>query len=66
MEVQAQYEKKLKDMKRQRQQLEEDFENAREQWRAERRNLNNEIEQLEEAAEQAREAAKRRISDELQ
>ena len=66
MEVQAQYEKKLKDMKRQRQQLEEDFENAREQWRAERRNLNNEIEQLEEAAEQAREAAKQQISDELQ
>ena len=65
MEVQAQYEKKLKDTKRQRQQIEEDFENAREQWRAERRNLNNEIEQLEEAAEQAREAAKQQIADEL-
>jgi class 3 adenylate cyclase len=65
-EVQAQYEKKLKDMRRQRQQLEEDFENAREQWRAERRNLNSEIEQLEEAAELAREAAKQQISEELQ
>jgi hypothetical protein len=53
-------------MRRQRQQLEEDFENAREQWRAERRNLNSEIEQLEEAAELAREAAKQQISEELQ
>lgn len=65
-EVQAQYEKKLKEMKRLQEQLEEDYENAREQWRTERRNLNGEIEQLEEAAERAREAAKLQVSEDLQ
>ncbi len=65
-EVQAQCEKKLKDMKRQQEQLEEEFENTRDQWRAERRNLNGEIEQLEESAERAREAAKQQVSEDLQ
>jgi class 3 adenylate cyclase len=65
-EVQAQYEKKLKEMGRIHAQLEEEFENARDQWRNERRNLNNEIEQLEEAVERARETAKQQVSDDLQ
>jgi class 3 adenylate cyclase len=65
-EVQAQYEKKLKELKRQHEQLEEEFESARELWRAERRNLNSELDQFEEAAEQAREIAKQQVSDELQ
>ena len=65
-EVQSQYEKKLKEMKRVHAQLEEEFENAREQWRTERRNLNSEIEQLEETTERAREVAMQQVSDELQ
>jgi class 3 adenylate cyclase len=65
-EVQTQYEKKLRELKRQREQLEEEFEIAREQWRTERRNLNSEIEQLEETAEQAHEIAKQQLADELQ
>jgi class 3 adenylate cyclase len=65
-QVQAQYEKRLRDAKRLQQQLEEDLETARDQWRAERRNLNNEIEQLEEAAERARQVAKAQASEDLQ
>jgi class 3 adenylate cyclase len=65
-QVQVQYEKKLKDMKRQQEILEEEFENARDQWRSERRNLNGEIEQLEESAERARQAAREQVSDDLQ
>ncbi len=65
-EVQAQYEKKFKELKRQQDELEEEFENARDQWRVERRNLNAEIEQLEEAAERARQSARAQISDDMQ
>ena len=65
-QVQAQYEKKLKDMRKVQEQLEEEFEIARDQWRAERRNLHGEIEQLEEAAERARQAARQKASDDLQ
>jgi class 3 adenylate cyclase len=65
-EVQTRYEKRFKDLKRQQDQLEEEFENSREQWRAERRNLNTEIEQLEEAVERARQAAKAQLSEDLQ
>ncbi len=65
-ELQAQFDKKLKDAKRQFEKLEEDMENSREQWRAERRNLTAEIEQLEESVEQAREGARQRVSEDLQ
>ncbi len=65
-QVQAQYEKKLKDMKKMQDELEEDFETARDQWRAERRNLHGEIEQLEGAAERARQGARQQVSDDLQ
>jgi class 3 adenylate cyclase len=65
-EVQAQYERKFKDLKRQQDQLEEEFENARDQWRNERRNLNAEIEQTEEAAERARISARAQVSDDMQ
>ena len=65
-QVQAQYEKKLKDARKLREQLEEDFDVAREQWRTERRNLNSEIEQLEEAVERARQSAKVHASEDLQ
>ena len=65
-QVQTKYELKLKDLKKQQEQLEEDFETARDQWRAERRNLNAEIEQLEENAERARQAAQAQASEDLQ
>ena len=65
-QVQAQYEKKLKEAKKLQQQLEEDLETARDQWRGERRNLNGEIEQLEEAVERALQAAKAQASKDLQ
>ena len=65
-QVQAQYEKKFRDLKKQQDELEEEFEKARDQWRAERRNQNSEIEQLEEAAERARQAARAQVSDDLQ
>jgi class 3 adenylate cyclase len=57
-QVQAEYQKKFKDLKKQQQQTEEDFEAARDQWRAERRNLNREIEQLEDSVERARQTVK--------
>lgn len=65
-EVQVRYEKRFKDIRKQQEQLEEEFENSRDQWRAERRNLNTEIEQLEEAVERARQAARAQLSEDLQ
>jgi class 3 adenylate cyclase len=65
-EVQSQFEGKLKEARRQYEQLEEDFENARETWRGERRNLTAEIEELEESVELAREGARQEVSDALQ
>ena len=65
-QVQTKYELKLKDLRKQQEQLEEDFETARDQWRTERRNLNVEIEHLEENVEQARQAAQAQASEDLQ
>jgi class 3 adenylate cyclase len=65
-EVQARYEKQLKDYKKQHDGLEDDFEQARDQWRAERRNFNAEIEGLEEAVERARQGAREQLSTDLQ
>src|SRR6267142_1601310 len=65
-QVQTKYELKLKDLRKQQEQLEEDFETARDQWRTERRNLNVEIEQLEENVERARQAAQAQASEDLQ
>jgi class 3 adenylate cyclase len=65
-QIQAQYERKFKDLKRVQEQIEEDLETARGQWRAERRNLTAEIEQLEEAADRARQGARQQLSEDLQ
>jgi class 3 adenylate cyclase len=65
-EVQVRFEKRFKEQKKQQELLEEDFENARDQWRAERRNLNAEIEQLEESIERARQTARAQLSEDLQ
>src|SRR5579872_3372598 len=46
-EVQAEYELRLREMRRLKNQAEEELENAAERWRAERRRLNAEIDRLE-------------------
>ena len=65
-QVQTQYEKRFKDLRKQQDELEETFEKARDQWRTERRNLTGEIERLEESMERARQAARAQTSEELQ
>jgi class 3 adenylate cyclase len=65
-EVSKQFERKLKDIKRQNDLLEEELETAREQGRAERRRLTTEIEELEESLERAREGGRQQIAEELQ
>jgi class 3 adenylate cyclase len=65
-EVQKQFEAKLKDLRRQKEQIEEELETSREQWRSERRRLTKEIEELEAEGERGKEVAGHRVSDELQ
>ena len=65
-QVQTQYEKRFKDLRKQQDELEETFEKARDQWRTERRNLTGEIERLEESMERARQAARAQTSEDLQ
>jgi class 3 adenylate cyclase len=65
-EVQSRYEKKIKELRREQTQLEDEFDNAREQWRNDRRSLSTQIDELEQAIERARETAREQISDELQ
>jgi class 3 adenylate cyclase len=65
-EIQERYEKRFRDLKKQKEKLEEDLENSNEQWRADRRNLNMEIEQLEETVERAQETARAQVSEDLQ
>src|SRR5262249_50403959 len=65
-QIQAKFEAKLKDFKHYYQQLEEEFETSRDQWRAERRKLIAETEQLEEAAARARQEAHSHVSSDLQ
>jgi len=65
-QVQTQYEKRFKDLRKQQDELEEAFEKARDQWRTERRNLTGEIERLEESMERARLAARVQTSEDLQ
>src|SRR5262245_5308620 len=46
-EVRAQFETKLRDLKRQKLQVEEELESVSDKWRVERRRLNDEIDRLE-------------------
>jgi chromosome segregation ATPase len=55
----AQFETKLKQMRRQKEQVEEELESSSERWRAEKRRLNGEIERLESALVEAKAKAKR-------
>ena len=64
-ELRADFGEKLKDSKRRQEELEEEYEVSREQWRAERRRMSAEIEELEEAIDRAHEESKLQVSDDL-
>ena len=65
-EVQRQYEAKLRDLRRQKDEMESELESSRDQWRAERRRLTTEIEGLEVEVETARDGATKGAAADLQ
>jgi class 3 adenylate cyclase len=65
-EVEAKYEKRIKEIKKEQAGLEAGIDKARDQWRTERRALNAEIERLEDALDRAMETARHQVSEELQ
>jgi hypothetical protein len=65
-EVQRQYESRLKESRRQKEQLEEELESLREQWRNERRRLTEEIEEFESELERTREVSGQTADEDLQ
>src|SRR5437867_6022701 len=62
-EIQAEFDTKLRQAKRQKEQAEGELEAASERWRAEKRRLNAEIDRLEAALDDAKAAAARKDSD---
>src|SRR6267154_32857 len=66
-EIAAQFEAKLREAKRQKSQIEEEYEQASEKWRTERRRLNAEIDRLEaalmDAKQSVRETAERKSGE---
>ena len=60
-ELQAQYDSRLREVKKQKSQAEEELESAAERWRGERRKLNAEIDRLESALSTARDSSSRRV-----
>jgi len=63
--VQPRSEKRIKELRKELHQVEEEFDSAREQWRNDRRALVMEIEQLEEAVDHAVETARKQLSEDL-
>jgi chromosome segregation ATPase len=59
----AQFESKLKQLRRQKDQAEEELESSTERWRAEKRRLHTEIERLESALAEAKTKAAKRQAD---
>jgi chromosome segregation ATPase len=59
----AQFEIKLKQIRRQKEQVEEELESSSDRWRAEKRRLNTEIERLESALADAKSKAAKRAAD---
>jgi len=57
-EITAQFDAKLREAKRQKSQIEEEFETSSEKWRTERRRLNAEIDRLESALADARQSGR--------
>jgi sugar-specific transcriptional regulator TrmB len=64
-ELRSQFDTKLKEMKRQYDRAESEFENARSQWRVERRGLHEQIEKLETALDKAKESIREEITSDL-
>ena len=62
-ELQTEFENKLRQAKRQKEQAEGELESASEKWRAEKRRLNSEIDRLEAALVDAKAAAARKRPD---
>jgi len=59
-EIQAQFETKLREVKRQKSNAEEELESSSERWRAERRRLTSEIDRLESALAEAKGPSRRK------
>ena len=59
----AQFETKLKQLRRQKEQVEEELKSSSERWRSEKRRLNAEIERLEGALADAKAKAKRSVEN---
>ena len=57
-EIASQFDAKLREAKRQKSQIEEEFELSSEKWRTERRRLNSEIDRLEAALAEARQSGR--------
>jgi class 3 adenylate cyclase len=64
-ELESKFDARLKEAKRQQETTEEDYENARTQWRSERRRFLAEIEDLENAIESGAEAAQSQVAEDL-
>jgi class 3 adenylate cyclase len=64
-EIQERFEARLKDLKRQHDALEHEFESSREQWRVERRKMSAEIDQLHETAKRARHSARSQAAEDI-
>src|SRR5690349_3573195 len=62
-EIQAEFETKLRQLRRQKEQAEAELETATEQWRVEKRRLNGEIDRLEGALAEAKASAARKRAD---
>jgi class 3 adenylate cyclase len=65
-EVQRQFDAKLRDLRRQKEEIEAELESSQDQWRAERRRLTAEIEGLETEVEKAKEGATKGAAADLQ
>jgi class 3 adenylate cyclase len=65
-DLQARYERKLKEFQTKLERQDDEFESARDQWRAERRSLHTQIEELEESIERAQAGARQQVSEDLQ
>src|SRR5437016_10205795 len=62
-ELQTEFENKLRQAKRQKEQAEGELESASERWRSEKRRLNSEIDRLEAALTEARNSKPKRAAD---
>jgi class 3 adenylate cyclase len=65
-EVQSRHEKQIRHLKKLLDEVEQDFENARDSWREERRTLNTQITTLEEAVQQEKRRVREQLSEDLQ